>query len=113
LAQQAEQGAAIFARHVDRLKAFTEVPVRPLLDVLAENDVTEIDLLKIDVEGFEDRALMPFFRKADRGLWPRALLIEHINASLWAEDVLGFMITNGYSIEGKNTSNTMLIQQKR
>ncbi|MDJ0931084.1 FkbM family methyltransferase [Breoghania sp.] len=36
----------------------TEVPVRPLADVLHEAGIVRPDVMKIDVEGFEDRVLM-------------------------------------------------------
>ncbi|MGO9986260.1 MAG: hypothetical protein ACLPIX_18885 [Rhodomicrobium sp.] len=38
---------------------------------MAAEGVTRIDLLKIDIEGFEDRASMPFFRKTEGSLWPK------------------------------------------
>jgi FkbM family methyltransferase len=52
------------------------VAVRPLLDLLAEAGVTRIDTMKVDVEGFEDKAVPPFFRNAGRDLWPRRICLE-------------------------------------
>ena len=52
------------------------VVVRPLLDLLAEAGVTRIDTMKVDVEGFEDKAVPPFFRNAARDRWPRRICLE-------------------------------------
>ncbi len=97
----------------DGAKTFVDVEVRPLLDIVTANNVTRIDLLKIDVEGFEDRALMPFFREAERGLWPKAIAIEHIGSRYWEEDVLAFLQAHGYSVDKATNMNTMLSLQER
>ena len=47
------------------------VRCRPLLAVVTEAGLAGIDALKIDVEGFEDKVLVPFFRDAPPSLWPR------------------------------------------
>ena len=38
-------------------------------------------LVKIDVEGFEDRILVPFFRDAPRSLWPKLLQVTLLSVS--------------------------------
>jgi FkbM family methyltransferase len=57
----------------------TRIPCRPLLSVMREFGVDQIDLLKIDIEGGEVRALKPFFDSAPKSLWPRTLIIESDN----------------------------------
>ena len=52
------------------------VKCRPLLDVLKENEITKIDLLKIDIEEAEPLALNPFFQNAPRALFPKIIFIE-------------------------------------
>src|SRR5437868_9475047 len=42
------------------------VPSLRLLRILEEASVARVDALKIDVEGYEDRVLIPFFREAPR-----------------------------------------------
>jgi FkbM family methyltransferase len=79
----------------------------------AVNTVTLLHLLasrcmKIDVEGAEDRVLMPFFRSAAKSLWPKALLMEHACRTHWKEDCLAFALANGYRAEFRNTLNTGL-----
>ena len=73
----------------------TPVRVRPLVDVLNEAGIAGIDILKIDIEGAEDRALLPFFDQAPESLWPRILIIERSQES-WGSDLLGRLRTEGY-----------------
>src|SRR5207244_8348787 len=54
------------------------VPSLRLLRILEEASVARVDALKIDVEGYEDRVLIPFFREAPRTLWPAPVVIEHL-----------------------------------
>ena len=62
-----------------RLDEDTETKTVPLipLDVLASDfDLDHINALKIDVEGYEEKVLRPFFQSAPQSLWPQAILIE-------------------------------------
>ena len=67
------------------------VAVVPLMELLMERHITAIDLLKIDIEGFEDRAMAPFFEAADEALLPKAVLIETVHSALWQRDVLALI----------------------
>lgn len=49
---------------------------RPLLDVLHEENIKQIDLLKIDIEQAEPLALNPFFATAPPELFPKMIIIE-------------------------------------
>ncbi len=53
-----------------------EVDVWPLHLLLTHHGITAIQALKIDVEGHESEALMPFYQTAPRSLWPRHLIFE-------------------------------------
>jgi FkbM family methyltransferase len=85
------------------------VPSRRLSRILEEASVARVDALKIDVEGYEDRALIPFFKQAPQALWPRAVVIEHLAKDEWQDDCIADMLARGYVISGKTRSNTMLI----
>jgi FkbM family methyltransferase len=86
------------------------VPAKRLLSILREQNVTKIDSLKIDVEGYEDRVLVGFFRDAPPALWPRAIAIEHLSRDDWADDCLADMLARGYTEAGKTRSNTLLVR---
>jgi len=85
------------------------VPAMTLSRAVKERRIERIDAMRIDVEGVEDRVLMPFFRTAPKALWPRALLIEHIFRTQWREDCLAFALANGYREQWHNRLNTALV----
>ena len=86
-----------------------EVRTTTLLQVLASHQIHAIDCMKIDVEGVEDRVLMPFFKSSARSLWPKALLIEHACRTHWKEDCLAFALANGYREQFRSTLNAGLV----
>jgi FkbM family methyltransferase len=85
------------------------VPAMRLLRILRDQNVTKVDSLKIDVEGYEDRVLIGFFRDAPSSLWPRAIAIEHLSRDDWLDDCLADMLARGYTAAGKTRSNTLLV----
>jgi FkbM family methyltransferase len=87
-----------------------KVPALRLERILDEAGVTKVDALKIDIEGFEDRALMPFFKEAPQTLWPLAVVIEHLSRDEWQQDCIADMLTRGYAEAGRTRSNTFLLR---
>jgi FkbM family methyltransferase len=85
------------------------VPAMRLLRVLQDQNIAKVDSLKIDVEGYEDRVLIGFFRGAPAALWPRAIAIEHLSRDDWVDDCLADMLARGYVETGKTRSNTLLV----
>ncbi|HEY9170795.1 MAG TPA: FkbM family methyltransferase, partial [Verrucomicrobiae bacterium] len=85
-----------------------EVPMVPLADALAEHGFTNVDAMKIDVEGMEDSVLCPFFQSAPQSLWPRCVVIEDVHHGNWKEDVIALMCREGYHAAGRTGSNAML-----
>jgi FkbM family methyltransferase len=90
-------------------KAF-KVPSLRLQRILDEAGATRVDALKIDVEGFEDRVLIGFFRDAAEELWPRAVVIEHLSKDEWTDDCIADMHSRGYVEQGRTRSNTLLVR---
>jgi FkbM family methyltransferase len=84
------------------------VPILPLADLLNQAGVTRVDALKIDVEGFEDHVLFPFFETWPREALPRAVVIEHIDRERWERDCIDLMLSLGYVQRLKERSNTVL-----
>ncbi|MFK7745783.1 MAG: FkbM family methyltransferase [Roseobacter sp.] len=84
-----------------------EIEVKPLLDILQENEVTQIDALKIDVEGHEDKALLPFLQVADDALLPRAILMEISHGDKWQGDMMQALADRGYRVKLKTRLNTL------
>ena len=52
--------------------------------------------MKIDVEGFEDRVIVPLIEAGDRSLWPKRIQIETVHRSLWQDDCLARLKAVGY-----------------
>lgn len=102
-----EQLGQASLRHIDGAKEVA-VPIRPMLDMLTQSKASHVDLMKIDVEGFEDSILVPFFQTAPRSLFPRAIVMEHCHARRWLIDCEAFLATQGYKIVRKDRTNLML-----
>ena len=48
----------------------------PHAKILQEQGIDHSDVMKVDIEGCEDAALVPFFETASRKLMPRRIVIE-------------------------------------
>jgi FkbM family methyltransferase len=83
------------------------VPLKPLLALLHEKNITTIDALKIDVEGMEDAVLAPFFHDAPAALWPRMILIEDSRHE-WKVDLFALFTEKGYRVGLRTKQNVVL-----
>jgi FkbM family methyltransferase len=84
------------------------VRVQPLNEILKRLSCSKVSALKIDVEGYEDRALIPFFQTAPRQLWPKAICMEFVHSDLWKRDAIAELMRQGYRTAGKTHSNLFL-----
>lgn len=89
-------------------KEAVSVALRPLADILRDQAVDRVDLMKVDVEGFEDQALLPFLQTAPPWLWPRHVLVETVHRSLWGCDVIDTLKSSGYGVVAKTAENLLL-----
>lgn len=57
---------------------FIEIQCKPLIEILKANNITQIDFMKLDIEGFEEKVLSKFFvdTEANLLLRPNYLLVE-------------------------------------
>ena len=84
------------------------IEMRPLLDILRGLGVTRIDALKIDIEGHEDAALVPFFAAAPMDLLPGRVVVEY--AGIDGGDYPGCTAAFarlGYRRVGRTRNNSM------
>jgi FkbM family methyltransferase len=84
------------------------VNCKKLYDIIKEENIKYITNLKIDIEGYEDRALIPFFNTAKKSLFPKNILLEHSSSKFWEKDLIKFLIKKGYKVVFKNKSNLAL-----
>lgn len=85
-----------------------DVEVRPLADILHEQGLMRVDAIKIDVEGFEDKALGGYLRDVAEADLPSSLLIEHLHSKIWSVDLKALALSRGYSLAETTTNNFLL-----
>jgi FkbM family methyltransferase len=90
--------------HASETGAHT-VPMRPLLALAEDAGLTRIDLLKLDVEGMEERVLGAFFADAPERLWPAAMIVEDELSARWSGDLRGVLDRCGYRVVGRTKGN--------
>ena len=83
-----------------------EVPVRPLRECLAEAGVTKIDLLKVDVEGLEDRVIFPMLEAGDH-LLPRMIYFETAHDRVWFYPLEEKLAQCGYKLVEQYDANAL------
>jgi len=88
------------------------VTCRPLRDILAEHVIPSVDMMKVDIEGFELTVLRRFFGDVGVGspLRPRYLLVETTGGPGGVEsasELLDFLQAEGYAML-RSDSNALL-----
>jgi hypothetical protein len=76
-----------------------------LADILRDQGLTRVDAIKIDVEGFEDKALAGYLRDVADADLPSSLLIEHLHSKIWATDLKALALSRGYALADTTTNN--------
>ena len=94
--------ATLAGDRIEKATPIAEVQVRTLDEILAEQKITAIDLVKIDVEGFEMEVLAGA-QVTLRERRPTAILVECIDAHLRrgkssAKELQQFLYTSGYDL---------------
>lgn len=73
------------------------VSAHPLLSIVMKYHLPRIDAMKVDIEGAEDKALIPFFETAPAHLHPRYIIIEN-SPQDWQRDLSGALKQHGYQL---------------
>jgi FkbM family methyltransferase len=89
----------------------TVVPMTTLLSLVESTGITRMDAMKIDIEGYEDRALIPFFEEAPTLLWPRRIFMEIRHRNRWVSDCLGLLLRLGYQTEWQDQEDVLLVRK--
>jgi FkbM family methyltransferase len=84
------------------------ITVMPLEDILQKSAMNRIDGLKIDVEGYEDRVILPCIRSTPREQWPRRIVMEHIHRQRWNTDCIKVLHDVGYEAISTEKNNSFL-----
>ena len=89
-------------------KGQIKVVGKNLKTFLLDENIKKISTLKIDVEGNEERVLIPFLKNENKELFPDILIIEK-NNNLWNKDLIKILNNFGYKIHKKTRMNYILI----
>ena len=88
-----------------------KVQGKTLETFINDQNIKKINALKIDVEGNEEKVLLPFLKEENRKLFPEIIVIEN-NKSSWNEDLIEILINFGYSLNKKTRMNYILKLRK-
>ena len=94
----------------NKTKKSITVKSSTLIDVLTKNKIDNITCLKIDIEGHEDRVLVPFFNMAKRSLYPLNIVMEFTSQQEWKvkPNLIEFLHQIGYETQFKTRGNICL-----
>ena len=67
--------------------------------------------MKIDIEGFEDKALFPYFKTLDKKLYPRLILMEDSSQKDWDKNILEWLLNNGYNVISRTRGNVLIASE--
>ncbi len=81
-----------------------QVACFPLHDILDNHQLSQIDVMKVDIEGAEDLALVPFLTKAPAAMLPKVLIFED-NSSQWQLDLMAALKSKCYRLVKKTRLN--------
>lgn len=86
------------------------IPMRSLMSIVEEHNIKRIDVLKIDIEGYEDAALVPFFSVASRDLMPKRIVIERGGPEGTYQGCKAVFMEKGYQLVGTTRSNQLFLR---
>mgnify|MGYP003652628776 FL=1 len=113
----AEEGEAVLVQsghnrgevHIEADGQGTTIRLRPLRAALHEAGVDHVDIMKMDIEGFEETVLEAFFGDALRTIWPRMILLETRHEAGITTGAAGLCLRNGYELARQMRQNAVLV----
>ena len=82
------------------------IPVRSLKSIADEERLERVDVLKIDIEGYEDKALVPYLEQCDGAMLPQRIVIEHLKGVDYPGCKAAFDRL-GYRLVGRTKQNSL------
>ncbi|MDC3234464.1 FkbM family methyltransferase [Candidatus Puniceispirillum sp.] len=84
------------------------VATLPLFEILKTEAAGMATIIKIDIEGMEDRALFPYFEAINPESYPKLIVMEDGINIHWERDILSWLLANGYNGTKRTRGNVML-----
>lgn len=94
-------------------KQHISVALLPLFEILKTETIGTASIIKIDIEGMEDRALFPYFEAIKPENYPKLIVMEDGINSHWERDILSWLLANGYDSAARTRGNVMLTLTNR
>ena len=88
-----------------------KVECTTLKAIVEKADLSRIDALKVDVEGFESKVLKPYLQDAPKELWPRTIVVEIWASEYEKGDLIEFTASRGYKEVKRVGENSILSLQ--
>ncbi|MDI1288714.1 MAG: FkbM family methyltransferase [bacterium] len=87
------------------------VHCRPLLELLSDADVSQVAVMKIDIEGYEFPVLDAFFRDAPVDIYPKAMIVEAFGhcIPLVGGSTVELLIRQGYHLANHDNYNYFFV----
>ncbi len=86
------------------------IQMQPLLHILSHAKIARLDALKIDIEGHEDAALVPFLQLAPDALLPTRIVIERAGPDSDYPGCVTEFSRLGYRRVGQTRNNSMYMR---
>ncbi len=102
-------GRSLEASHIDS-EGDTEVACSTLADIVRDSGVNRVEAVKIDVEGYEDRVIIPYLNNMPTELWPKVIVAEFHIGHRWIENPIDAAIKRGYTESARTQINSILIK---
>lgn len=87
-----------------------EVECTTLNSIVEKLCPSGMDALKIDVEGCEDKVLIPYLQNVSPSKYPRTIVLE-LSPQIWEKDPINVAISKGYKEVKRNRMNSILVHQ--
>jgi len=84
------------------------VKTKTLLNILLEHNIKSIDLLKMDIEGYEMKVLKKFFESSSAELYPKKIVVEYIHNP----EVGNLISYYGYKLVFKTRYNSVFVRDE-
>lgn len=91
----------------------SRIEILPLLDICRTHGFDRIDILKIDVEGFDYDVLEAFYASAPPSLWPEAVIVEVGRGEAGRDEndapVVKLLGSHGYDLAQRTKLNALMV----
>lgn len=86
------------AESMKKTSSYDLVTTMTLQEILEHEKIARVDIIKVDIEGYEDQAIWPFINSAPDSMLPKHLLIEVAHSHLWTAELFKVLKEKKYKL---------------